>query len=158
MGPALLLINEKGTRLMRRIALLAASVCGAVALVAGTAGAAGNAYHADMSADQEVPEKGPEGATGTADLTIDQAGGQVCYKLAYQGITQPVAGHIHEGAAGVAGPVAVNLDLQPGRNEACVPGDPAVLSKIEANPAGFYVNLHTADHQKGAMRGQLAKV
>ena len=33
--------------------------------------------------------------------------------------------------------------------------DPKIAADILANPAGFYVNLHTADFPGGAVRGQL---
>ncbi len=33
--------------------------------------------------------------------------------------------------------------------------DPAVLAQIEANPSGYYVNLHNARFPGGAIRGQL---
>jgi hypothetical protein len=39
-----------------------------------------------------------------------------------------------------------------------VAGDKAKLEKIDSNPSGYYVNLHTADYEKGAMRGQLEPV
>ena len=33
-----------------------------------------------------------------------------------------------------------------------------ILDEIVANPAGFYVNVHTADHPNGAVRGQLMRM
>ena len=39
----------------------------------------------------------------------------------------------------------------------CIAAEPDVLRPIVANPAGFYVNVHTGDFPKGAVRGQLAK-
>jgi len=54
------------------------------------------------------------------------------------------------------GPVVVNLDPARNGDKACVKSDLAVV-KDQANPAGFYVNLHTSDCPKGAIRGQLAK-
>jgi hypothetical protein len=36
--------------------------------------------------------------------------------------------------------------------------DDALLDEIRTNPAGFYVNIHTADFQNGAIRGQVANV
>ncbi len=38
----------------------------------------------------------------------------------------------------------------------CVSGvDPALIGEIIANPAGYYVNVHTTPFPGGAVRGQL---
>ena len=39
----------------------------------------------------------------------------------------------------------------------CIAVEPEKLKPIVANPAGFYVNIHTADFPGGAVRGQLMK-
>ena len=59
--------------------------------------------------------------------------------------------------AGVAGPIVVPLGAPDanGVAEGCTTGDPAVLTRIQNNPAGFYVNVHTSDFPQGAIRGQL---
>jgi hypothetical protein len=119
-------------------------------------GSHSTSYAANLTADQEVPQPGPSGARGTARINLDDARGQVCYTLSYEGIPKPSAGHIHRGTAGTSGPVAVNLDPAANGNQACVAGDPSVLQEIQSNPGGFYVNLHTADYPDGAIRGQLA--
>ncbi len=78
----------------------------------------------------------------------------------------PNALHIHEGAAGVAGPVVWNSgatedNFFPGEpfNEwafdACAEIDPAVAQSIMANPEGFYANIHSPSYPGGMAREQL---
>ncbi len=80
--------------------------------------------------------------------------------------------HIHQGTASVAGPVVVSSGLG-GTNTIAVaaPGTGSVFEQapfggaaavsvatiqgILANPAGYYLNIHTTDNPGGAMRGQL---
>jgi hypothetical protein len=76
-------------------------------------------------------------------------------------------GHIHEGAAGVNGGVKIDSTLKAGditlTNGAVTfsrtnsAADPAVITAIMANPAGWYVNFHSAAHGGGVIRGQLTK-
>ncbi len=37
----------------------------------------------------------------------------------------------------------------------CVSADPVLIGQIIANPAGYYVNVHTTEFPAGAVRGQL---
>lgn len=98
-------------------------------------------------------------ATGTAVIRIRKDAGLVCYRLHAANVTLPTtAAHIHRGAAGVNGPVAVPLTAPgaDGNSSGCVTASPASLSdEIIANPAGFYVNVHTKEHPAGAIRAQL---
>lgn len=106
----------------------------------------------------EVPPGDPDGS-GTASVMINTDTGQVCWEITAQNIAAATASHIHEGAAGVAGPVLINLDVDgfEGTTEGCIEDqDTAALERIIANPAGFYVNVHTGDFRGGAVRGQLA--
>ena len=112
--------------------------------------------HADLSGSEEVP--GPGAGQGSADIVLDDSANTVCYQLTYEGIGKPTMAHIHTGAQGVAGPVAVNLDIAKNGDRGCVPADPTTVGSIRDDPGGHYVNIHTADFPKGAMRGQLTKV
>ena len=106
----------------------------------------------------ETPPGDPDGS-GTASVTIDPDSGKVCWNISVSNIADATQSHIHVGAAGVSGDVVVPLDVDgfSGSTQGCIEGqDKALLAKIIANPAGYYVNVHTADYKPGAVRGQLA--
>ena len=73
-------------------------------------------------------------------------------------LATPTMAHIHQGDAQVAGPVVVALQA-PVQNiaDTCTQAAPALISQIVANPSGYYVNVHTADFPKGAIRAQLKR-
>lgn len=140
---------------MMRRSLLVLAVSGAVVLAGGSVGAAPTQLTATMTAEEETPVPGPEGATGTGVFQADPEAGQICYELTYNGPGDPNAAHIHKGEKGMAGPVAVDLAIETGGMKSCVPADGATLQEIIANPAGYYANIHTREYQAGAVRGQL---
>lgn len=113
-------------------------------------------YSASLSGAQEVPGPGDPDGSGTAEVTIVDAIDNVCYEINVAGISPATAAHIHRGAQGVAGPPVVTLEAPTdGETQGCTQAPEAVADEIEANPAGFYVNVHTADFPNGAVRGQL---
>lgn len=105
----------------------------------------------------ENPAGDPDGS-GSATITIDPATNEVCWDITTTNIAAAVVSHIHVGAAGANGGIVVNLDVDgfTGSSKGCVTDAAADLEAILANPAGFYVNVHTADFPPGAIRGQLA--
>ncbi len=122
---------------------------------------------ASLSGAAEVPTAGgpavgdPQGK-GVALVRVK--GDRVSFSVSYSGIQAPSLGHIHEGKAGVNGPVKVTLfgtALPATVNAAAgaVHVDDAKLAQsIRTNPRGFYVNLHSAEFPGGAVRGQLTKL
>jgi hypothetical protein len=111
-------------------------------------------FHALLSGANEVPPADPD-AVGGATVTINTTTNEICYDLVISNTTTPTMAHIHEGAAGTNGPVVVPLDTPTnGQSDGCVTDTDAPA--IAANPAGYYVNVHTADFPNGAARGQLA--
>src|SRR5205814_1320957 len=85
-----------------------------------------------------------------AEITV--TGNKVCWEFSeISGIGKGLAAHIHKGNPGVAGPVVVPLGSA-FKTKGCTtsPAAKAVL----ANPAAYYVNVHTAKFQGGAIRGQ----
>ena len=105
--------------------VLAVALVSALALLAVPAAASGGSgskvtrLAATLSGANEVPGPGDPDGRGRAFVRL--AGGKACYALEWSGISAPTAAHIHEGRAGVAGPVAV-LFFQPGTNAASLPG------------------------------------
>jgi hypothetical protein len=90
------------------------------------------------------------------------AGDKVIFSFRWRGIGAPTLGHIHQGGKGVNGPIKVALFAEGGMPATATAAaglvtvtDPALVAAIRANPAGFYVNLHTAQFPGGAVRGQL---
>jgi CHRD domain len=118
-------------------------------------GSSTSTFYARMTGDQEAPKPGPPGARGTAQFDMNPAEHRMCFRLNHQGIGRPTAAHIHRGDPGHAGPVAVDLHIDQVGDQGCVPAGYGVVRAIQADPHGFYVNIHTADFPDGAMRGQL---
>jgi len=126
----------------------------------------GTGFTAKLTGTAEVPS-GKADATGTALIRLNPAEGFVCFKLVVTNAGQPIiAAHIHNGAAGVAGPVVVplvaptataaNANVQ--QSKGCVTANVALIRQIMANPAQFYVNAHTKEFPGGVVRGQLVKL
>jgi hypothetical protein len=112
-----------------------------------------------MTGGQEVPGPGDADGFGIALVRLNQSRGQVCFAIAVFNITLPAtAAHIHPGERGVANPPIVTFTApdESGTSKGCVSGvDPALIADIRANPSNYYVNVHNADFQPGAVRGQL---
>ncbi|MEP6981826.1 MAG: CHRD domain-containing protein [Nakamurella sp.] len=137
-------------------ALAVAGVCGLMLAGALPAAAATVTLSGSGSGSEEVPAgSASDKVSGTFD--IDAAAGTLTYKISFQGSEPATMGHIHKGAAGTKGDVVVPFDaavINAG-GSATITVDKAVLDAIVADPAGYYVNVHTATAPGGAARGQL---
>ena len=120
------------------------------------------ALAATLSGEDEVPGPGDPDGSGAAMVLLDQAQSEVCHLIVVRDILLPATGaHIHVGAAGVAGDIVVPLEApgEDGASASCVSDvDPDLIAAIVADPAGYYVNVHTTDFPAGAIRGQLGPV
>ena len=137
-------------------------------------------FTANLLTANEVPPIGNEEAGGSATATItiavtnDSSGyataATMDVSLTATGFPNGTAltkAHIHPGAAGTNGGVFVNVGLADG--EVTFPSGAGSFTKrgivltvdqantILANPAGFYLNIHTARNPDGVARGQLTR-
>ena len=120
-------------------------------------------YFAELRGTNEVPANNSP-AVGAAYVTLD-ANNVVTYEVDWVGMTNPPSlSHIHENVAGVNGSVVVNFVTAASqfasstRAKGSIQTTPEIASRIRANPAGFYVNVHSnPGFPGGEIRGQLLK-
>jgi hypothetical protein len=106
-----------------------------------------------LSGDQEVPPvQTSASGSGTIKVNSDKS---VSGSVTTKGM-KGMAAHIHEAGAGKNGPVAVPLE-QKSDTEFVVPaGAKLTDEQYQAFKAGnLYVNVHSAAHKDGEIRGQL---
>jgi len=118
----------------------------------------GQTLQATLNGANHVPPADPD-ATGTATILV--SGTTLTYTITTQNLTlPPIDQHIHQGAAGVNGPVFIPLPgtWVGGNFSGTTTANAADIAAVLANPAGFYVNVHTTDFPGGAIRGQLAQI
>lgn len=103
-----------------------------------------------------VGEDGDPDGKGSA--TIDINGTRLCYDVAYRRLAPVTMAHIHAGAAGKTGDPVVTLKLDPDEYiKGCTTVTGAVAAALLAAPGDYYVNVHTTELPKGAIRGQLGQ-
>jgi hypothetical protein len=114
-----------------------------------------------LAADVKVKLSGAEetppvstSAAGNAKFTIG-ADKSVTGKVDTSGI-EGIAAHIHVGAPGQAGPPIITL-VKGDKGEWAVPPDAKLTDEQFASfkAGNLYVNVHSADHKPGEIRGQL---
>jgi hypothetical protein len=114
---------------------------------------------------QEVPPADPDGRGIFAYVAIND---RICYVLTARRIQPASLAHIHAGPRGVNGGIVIGLIAPTGGfSKDCItaqpnttPNSPEVLLQSEldaiiADPTQFYANVHNAEFQGGAIRGQL---
>lgn len=137
-----------------------------------------------MSPSNEITPNPPivqPGATGAFQITVNVTrdgagaitGGAIRFlgNVAFPQAITTVGLHIHEGAATINGPVRFDTGLSAANPVAFATGKGVVdltvtitatnleaFKRFIANPAGFYVNLHTTENPGGAIRGQILKL
>jgi hypothetical protein len=93
-------------------------------------------------------------ASGTARITI-AADKTVTGKVETTGI-EGIAAHIHLGAPGQAGPPIITLVKAENGQWTVPPGSKLTDEQFASFKAGnLYVNVHSAEHKPGEIRGQI---
>jgi len=138
--------------------LMRIAAAGAVALAAGCAQTRGeppDIFAAQLTGAQEVPAVATA-ASGEAEVEFLPSMDLVRWRVSHAGLSGPVTGaHIH-GPAGPGQNASIvipfgNLGGNPIRGEARI--TPEQLGQLTSGQ--WYVNLHTARHPGGEIRGQL---
>jgi hypothetical protein len=142
----------------RKTLVLGLIVCAAVGMYAALAGAAGlrnDRFSASLNRRAEVPKPKGVSILASGRFTATLSGSKLTWKLTFKHLTgQATAAHIHLGARGKAGPVAVPLC---GPCKSPVNGATVLKqSVINAMKKGTaYVNVHTLKNAAGEIRGQI---
>lgn len=142
----------------------AAAVAASTALIATAAIAGsgvdggGRRFNATLTGAAEVRGPGDMDGAGKAIIELNPGQNRLCYKLRVSNIAPATMAHVHVGAVGVAGPVAITLVAPAdGSSAGCADLAEPLTKALLKNPGNYYVNVHNAEFPNGAVRGQLAK-
>ncbi len=133
-------------------------LAGFAVMVAGSASAATEKFHATLTAASEVP---PSKSTGSGEATasLDTATHELTYDVTFTGFASDVtAAHIHGPApegknAGVIVPLG-NMPKSPIHGSAKLTAE----QEKELMAGMYYVNVHSKNNPGGAIRGQLTEM
>jgi len=110
-----------------------------------------------LTGAQQVPPVQTTGS-GSAALTYDPATRMVTWSVTYSGLSGPVTmAHFHDGAEGKNGPVVIWLTKKGEPVSSPITGQ-ATLTPEQAQQftsGMWYINVHTAAHPAGEIRGQV---
>ncbi len=114
-------------------------------------------YFADLSGLQELVEV-PTAATGRGALTLNTVTRLAQFYVNTTGVDDAIQAHLHRGAAGSNGPVAVGFTRDPNVATRWFASN-VTLTQADFDAlqtAGTYFNVHTPANPGGEIRGQVA--
>jgi CHRD domain len=129
-------------------------------------------FSAQLLASNEVPPitNADLNAFGSVTVTVDTVTNLYRFDWSVGNVASSaiILSHIHEGAAGVNGPVRVDSGISPATpitvvnggasfSKSGISGPADVTQRLLAGPAGFYFNVHSNLNPGGVVRGQLVR-
>ncbi len=133
-------------------------------ILAVPASASGRALAVNLDWRNVVPAgSGDPNVFGDASVWVNAGQGQVCWEIRavyYQSAWPPTGAFIHQGAAGMNGPVVIALGapIPPPDSyiaRGCTSASFELLKAIQRQPSRYYLQITNETHPDGATRGQL---
>jgi hypothetical protein len=113
-------------------------------------------FDVELSGAEVVP--GPGSASGSGAVTMQvSAGGEACATLDLNGLSGVTGVQVRAGPASSSGPVAIDLGISGTQSFGCVNGEDGAAIELIRSPEDFYLQVETASHPAGALRGQVAQ-
>jgi hypothetical protein len=127
--------------------------------VRGSLAGIDSSFGALLTDTEVIPQPGETDAFGIGEIYLLDDGTTLCVSTLYLGASIPTGAHLHDGAAGDTGSIVATFpafDADFPISDGCVGGlSSSLLDAIAANPADYYVDVHTTAMSGGAVRGQL---
>ena len=135
---------------------LAALLLPAMLIVHGCGGSGDvDTLNVNLSGDQEALAV-DTGAIGSATFTLDRTTRTLYGAVNVDGMTATIA-HIHAGAAGDSGSVVLPLTVASGQMASLGSTVLTQAQLADLDAGNWYVNVHSAAHPTGEIRGQLGR-
>jgi len=159
-------------RIVLSIAVMALTIVSVASMMMRSARADIVVFTAQLLASNEVPpvSNADLNAFGNVTVTVDTVTNLYRFDWSVGNVAASsiILSHIHEGVAGVNGPVRVDSNISPASpvtvvsggasfSRSALPGPADVTTRLLANPAGFYFNIHSTLNPGGVVRGQLVR-
>lgn len=147
----------------RKLAVFALLLCAGMVSGAPPAMADDAILKATLSGAAERPGPGDPDATGSATIFIDDDTNRLCLMARWAGVDGTLSGlHIHLAPPTSPGPIVVPFatpaPTATSTFQCLLVENEALLDNLAANPAQYYLNLHSSPNfGPGAIRGQLSR-
>ena len=142
------------TRLLTR-ATRALGALGACAVLSALSHAQLVYFTSTLNQAQETPPTGSP-ATGVGCVTLDTSTNQISWNVTFTGLLgAQTAGHIHQGAPGVAGGIIVAI---PGGSPSIGSAALTPAQVVQLTAGNYYFNIHSTVFPGGEIRGQILPI